>query len=156
MAWSRSPFHTKRWAGYFLLAGAIGMVTGGVWFAADARAFLYTSLRTDGTVVALERKRNAKGFDTYHPVVRFIPSETNETVEFKSWFGAWPSPFAVSDRVEVAYDSADPRRARINSFWTIWFLPILLIAFGLACGLAGYHTLRHIRSAGTPRPGPKS
>lgn len=121
------------------------MVMGGVWYAADARTFLYTSLRTDGTIVALERKRNAKGFDTYHPVVRFIPPETNETVEFKSRFGVWPSPFAVSDRVEVAYDPADPRRARINSFWTIWFLPILLVCFGLACGVAGYETVRRTR-----------
>ena len=156
MAWFSSPFHTKRWAGYFLLAGALGMAIGAVWYAADARTFLNTSLRTDGTVVALERKRNAKGFDTYHPVVRFIPPETNETVEFKSRFGVWPSPFSVSDRVEVAYDPADPRRARINSFWTIWFLPILLMAFGLACGLAGYHTLRGIRRAGASRSGPKS
>lgn len=132
------------------------MVIAGVWYAEDARTFLNISLRTNGNVVALERKRNAKGFDTYHPVVRFTPPETNETVEFKSRFGVWPSPFAVSDGVEVAYDPADPRRAKINSFWTLWFLPILLIAFGFACGLAGYHTLRRTRTSGTPRPGSKS
>ena len=122
------------------------MGIGGIWFMANAMIFLDTSLRVDGTVVALERKRNAKGFDTYHPVVQFMPTEPPEIVEFTSRFGIWPSPFAVSDSVEVAYDPTDPTRARINSFWTIWFLPMLLVVFGSACGLAGYHTLRHARS----------
>ena len=132
------------------------MVFGGLWYVADARTFLATSLRTDGTVVALERKRNAKGFDTDHPVVQFIAPQTNETVEIRSRFGVRPSPFAVSDRVEVAYDPADPKRARINSFWTVWFLPILLIMFGVACATAGYDTLRRARRARGSSSGPKS
>ena len=145
-------FHKQRWAGYFLVVGGISMIFAGIWFVVNAVTFLNSTSRTDGTVVALERKSNAKGFDTYHPVVRFIPPETETTVEFKSRFGVWPSPFAISDRVEVAYDPVTDRRPRINSFWTIWFLPMLLFAFGLACGFAGYHTLQNIRNADKPRP----
>lgn len=135
--------HTQAWAGYFLLVGGLAMVLTGIWYVAEAVTFLEETERTDGTVIALERKKNAKGFDQDHPVVRFTSPETSETVEFKSRFGIWPSPFAVSDRVEVAYDPSNLQRARINSFWTIWFLPLLLVAFGLACGVAGYHTLRN-------------
>jgi hypothetical protein len=107
--------------------------------------FLDATARTGGRIVAIERERGVKGLPLDHPVVRFTPPETGETVEFKSRFGAWPSPFAVAENVEVAYDPADPAQARIHSFWTIWFMPILLAAFGLACLAAGYLTLRQTR-----------
>jgi hypothetical protein len=135
-------FHSKRLAGYFLVAGGIVMLVAGIWFAGEAADFLETTARTDGTVVALQRERGIKGSTEDHPVVRFVQPETGETVEFKSRFGIWPSPFTVGEVVEVAYDPADPTRADINSFWTIWLLPILLAAFGLACFAAGLHTLR--------------
>jgi hypothetical protein len=138
----KKHFHTKRLAGYFLVAGGIVMLIAGIWFAGEAMEFLDTTARTDGTVVALKRERGAKGAREDHPVVRFVPPETGEAVEFKSRFGIWPSPFSVGDAVEVAYDPADPSRADINSFWTIWLLPLLLAAFGLACFGAGLHTLR--------------
>ncbi len=134
--------HTQAWAGYFLLIGGMAMLLTGIWYLAEAATFLEDTERTHGTVIALERKKNVKGFDQDHPVVRFTSPATGETVEFTSRFGIWPSPFAISDRVEVAYDPANPQRARVNSFWTIWFLPLLLVAFGLACGIAGFHTLR--------------
>lgn len=138
-------FHTKRWAGYVLLIGGTAMAIGGIWFISQAAAFLDATARTDGTVIALERKRSAKGFDQDHPVVRFTVPETGETIELQSRFGMWPSPFAVGDAVEVAYDPADPARARIDSFWTLWFVPVLLVTFGLACIAAGTTTLRQRR-----------
>lgn len=118
------------------------MVVTGIWFVVETVEFLGATVRTGGTVIALKRERGAKGFAEDHPVVRFVPPETGETVEFRSRFGMWPSPFSVAQSVEVAYDPADPAQARINSFWTIWFLPLLLAAFGLACVAAGHHTLR--------------
>ena len=121
------------------------MAVVGVWYTVEAMEFLDATARTDGTVVALKRERSAKGLAEDHPVVRFVAPETGEAVEFKSRFGIWPSPFAVAERVEVAYDPADPSRAKINSFWTIWFLPLLLGVFGLACFAAGYQTLRQTR-----------
>lgn len=139
-------FHQKRWAGYFLVAGGIVMVVASIWLTGEAMDFLGTTARTDGTVVALKRERGAKGMAEDHPVVRFVPPETGETVEFKSRFGLWPSPFAVGDAVEVAYDPADTARVDINSFWTIWLLPLLLVLFGLACFAAGFDTLRRTRN----------
>ncbi len=138
----KGKFHTKRLAGYFLVVGGIVMLVAGIWFIGEAMEFLDTTARTDGTVVALKRERGAKGMAEDHPVVRFVSPESGETVEFKSRFGMWPSPFTVGEEVEVAYDPAHPSRADINSFWTIWLLPLLLAAFGLACFAAGVHTLR--------------
>jgi len=141
------PFHTKRWAGYFLAVGGIAMIVAGIWYGAESMAFLDTAARTDGTVIALKRERSAKGMALDHPVVRFTHPESGEAVEFKSRFGIWPSPFAVGEPVEVAYDPADPSQAKIDSFWTIWLLPLLLALFGLACLVAGYHTLHKTKSS---------
>jgi hypothetical protein len=141
------PFHTKRWAGYFLAAGGIAMIVAGIWYAVESMEFLDTTARTEGTVIALKRERGSKGMALDLPVVRFTSPESGETVEFKSRFGIRPSPFAVGDPVEVAYDPSDPSRAKIDSFWTIWFLPILLALFGLACFAAGFHTLRITRKS---------
>jgi len=119
------------------------MAATGVWYTVEAIQFLDTTARTDGTVVALKRERSVKGLAEDYPVVHFVPPDTGEAVEFKSRFGIWPSPFSVGERVEVAYDPADPSRADINSFWTIWLFPVLLEMFALACFAAGLHTLRH-------------
>lgn len=142
---AKGGFHTKRWAGWLLLAGGLVLATAGGWFVIEGANFLERTARTHGTIVALMRERSAKGLKEDHPVVRFVPPETGKPVEFKSRFGMWPSPFAVAERVEVAYDPADPVQARINSFWTIWFIPILICAFGLACLAAGLQTLRRTR-----------
>lgn len=41
----------------------------------------------------------------------------------------------------MAYDPDDPDDARIVSFWMLWFLPGVMILFGLACLYAGRHTM---------------
>lgn len=141
----KGRFHTKHWAGYFLLAGGIVMSVTGIWQLVEGIEFLDAAARAEGTIVALERERSAKGLPEDHPVVLFTVPEIGVAIPFKSRFGMWPSPFSVGEKVEVAYDPGDPARARINSFWTIWFVPILIWAFGLACFAAGYHTLRQTR-----------
>ena len=123
------------------------MLAGGIWFAAQSMQFLDTAARTDGTVVAVKRKRGAKGMALDHPVVRFVPVETGESIEFRSPVGLRPSPFAVGDPVEVAYDREDPKQAKIDSFWTIWFVPLVLALFGIACLVAGSHTLRKTKTS---------
>lgn len=138
----KGHFHTKRWAGYFLVVGGIVMAITGVWQIFGGQAFLDATARAEGTIVTLERERSAKGMAEDHPVVLFTAPESGVTFSFRSRFGVWPSPFAVGENVEVAYDPANPTRARINSFWTIWFMPFLITVFGFACLAAGSHTLR--------------
>ena len=141
----KGSFHTKRWAGYFLLVGGIVMAIAGACQILEGKGFLDATERAEGTIIALERKTSAKGLPEDHPVVLFTAPESGLTFPFKSRFGMWPSPFAVGEKVEVAYNPANPGQARINSFWTIWFVPILIGAFGLACIAAGFQTLRQIR-----------
>lgn len=147
MSFLSGSFHKKRWAGYFLAAGGIAMVIGGIWFAMAAGDFLDRTARADGTVVALQRKTGSKGMPLDYPVVRFHHPEGGGEVEFKSRVGLWPSPFSVGEAVLVAYDPADPSHAEIESFWTNWFLPLVMALFGLCCFAAGFHTLRATKAA---------
>ncbi len=136
------PFHKMRWAGYFLVAGGIVMAATGVWQVVESTEFLDATARAEGAIVALEREKSAKGMPVDRPIFIFTAPETGVTFPIKSRFGIWPSPFSVGETVEVAYDPGDPAQARINSFWTIWFLPLLLALFGAACLFAGSHTLK--------------
>lgn len=55
----------------------------------------------------------------------------------------WTGLFLFVGGLDVlAYDQGESEKAEINSFWTIWFPPILMILFGLMCLGAGSVILR--------------
>jgi hypothetical protein len=93
-------------------------------------------------VVGVKAKRSAKGMTLYHPQVTFVAPQEGRPVTFQSRTGLWPSPFAVSDKVKVAFDPADPGSARIVSFWTLWFLPACMFGFGLLAVILGCSKLK--------------
>lgn len=134
----------KRLTGYFLLAGGLAMVGAGIWFAVDHARFLQRTDRAPGAVVEIVAERGARGMTLYHPVVRYRPADRGDAVVFKAKPGLWPSPFAVGDRVTVAYDRDDPDDAMIVSFWMLWFLPLAMALLGAGCLFAGRDTLRKI------------
>jgi len=134
-------FAKSRTAAVILIAGGLALCGGGGWLGASEAAFLAAAERAPGVVTAIESKRGSKGGRLYFPVVRFDPPGRAGSVTFREKTALWPSPFAVGDAVTVAYDPARPGDARVASFWTLWFLPVLMAAFGLLCIAAGGHTL---------------
>ena len=143
MSWKKHPA-----AGIFLIAGGIAMLMGAIWLSIDTVRFTASADRTPGTVVALQRERGARGSKRDHPVVAYQDSKTGSTVQFKSSFGIWPSPFKPGDAVVVAV-RATPRRVEIASFWTLWFMQVVLVACALACLLAGRSVLLTHRDSGS-------
>jgi len=87
-------------------------------------------------------KRSAKGMTLYHPQVTFVTPRDGRPVNFRSRIGLWPSPFAVGEKVTVAFDPADPGTAKIVSIWTLWFLPGCMIALGLLAVVLGRTKLK--------------
>ena len=134
--------HKNRWRAVFLLAGGLGMLIGGIWYAREAAVFLQETQKTAGMVIDLKRERGVRGTREDHPIVRFVISETGREAVFKSKVGLWPSPFEVGETVEVAYDPGDPKQVEINSFWTLWLPPVAMMVFGALCLGAGLLTLR--------------
>ena len=118
------------------------MMIAGIWIAIATLDFVRHAERASGTVTEVVGERGARGSKLCFPVVRYRPREQGSSVVFKARPGLWPSPFSVGDDVIVAYKKDDPNDAKIVSFWTLWFMPAVLTLFGLACLLAGLHTLR--------------
>lgn len=91
-SWSMKPLHRYRWAVLYLFLGGLAMVIGGLWIGRDSAQFLELAARAEGIVVGITEKRDVKDPAMDHAIVRFSSPET----------GLWPSPFAVSDAVQVA------------------------------------------------------
>jgi hypothetical protein len=126
-----------KWLGRaFLGVGAILIVVS-LGSAGLTLRFVHRSARATGNVVGMEESDSGDG-RTFHPVVRFAPA-SGFPREFRSSFGANPPSYRVGDEVRVLYDPADPGRASIDSFLSLWFVPLLTGIMGpiaLALGLS--------------------
>ncbi|NKB49708.1 MAG: DUF3592 domain-containing protein [Alphaproteobacteria bacterium] len=131
----------QRLTGGFLLVGGVCLTIAGIWFLVATTDFVRHAERAPGQVMEVVGERGARGSKLYYPMVRYLPHDRGSSTVFKAKPGLWPSPFSVGDTVTVAYRADDPDGAKIVSFWTLWFLPIVLILFGLGCLFAGRHTL---------------
>jgi len=79
----------------------------------------------DGTVVALHESRATSDSGvTYAPVVRYDVG--GRTYTFTSSNSSDPPAYKVGERVALRYDPADPARARIDSWWELWLMPVML------------------------------
>jgi len=123
-----------------LVGGGLALGVGGVWITVVHVAFLDQAGRSVGDVVAIAKERGVKGTPLHFAIVRHQPAGSDVAIEFKAKPGLWPSPFSVGDEVEVAYDPAHPDDAKIVSFWTLWFLPAVMVLVGVACLVAGRST----------------
>jgi hypothetical protein len=140
MSWIRHPL-----AGAFLIVGGIALLGFGAWRGVENDRLLRAAETVPGKVVALERRKGTRGSTREHAVVEYRDPRTGTVETFTSAFGIWPSPFAVGDDVAVAV-RRDPPRIEIDSFWSLFFMPLVVAVFGLACLLAGRSILNVWRS----------
>jgi hypothetical protein len=72
----------------------------------------------------------------YYPVVEF--EAAGNRVRFQDGVGSLPPDYAVGEAVEVLYELADPREARIRSWKRLWLAPTIFIVVGaLPAGVFG-------------------
>jgi len=88
-------------------------------------SLLRVAAKASGVVVEEVRRSSQDGGTSYAPRVRFHARD-GKAVDFVSSISSSPPRYVVGDRVSVIYDPANPSRARINSFWDLWFLPMIL------------------------------
>lgn len=115
--------------GIFLLVG-LGLLGGSAYLTYDTRRALSVGVRADGEVTDLYENRDSDGDITYRPRVRFRTRE-GDSVEFTSSVGSHPAAFGVGETVAVIYNPASPDDARIDSFFQLWFAPLLLGGMGV-------------------------
>lgn len=141
----------------FTLVG-LGLLLIGGYLALRTQEFLGRAVSAQGTVVELVRSRSSDS-TTYRPVVQFTTVD-GRPVEMVSSVGSNPPGYSVGETVEVRYDPAHPEDAKLTGFFSLWFLPLLLMglgtvfaSIGLAFSLSAKVRARRaaqLRQEGTP------
>lgn len=106
----------------------IAMLVGTFFLYRSTEAFLATSMKAEGSVVALVTSRSNDS-TTYRPVVQFT-TQDGQAVEFTSSSGSNPPSYNKGERVEVLYSPTAPQEAKINGFFSLWGGAVILGILG--------------------------
>lgn len=63
------------------------------------------------------------------------------THRVRSGYGSEPPRYRLGDRVAVLYDPAEPARAEIDDYYTLWHGPTILLFVGTVGVIAGFITM---------------
>jgi Protein of unknown function (DUF3592) len=97
-----------------------------LWFVAHAS-------KTEGRIVAMERRDDSKGHATYSPVFTYNDASSVTHTQSCSMSSSSFS-YEVGEKVTVLYDPARPINSKIDTFTTIWLFPLVLIGMSLFSG----------------------
>jgi hypothetical protein len=118
----------------------IGLLVASVVAVGHTRSFLADAVSAPGVVEGLVPRtstdRDNRTSTTYAPQVRFTTA-AGESVTFVSGSSSSPPAYQVGDTVEVLYVAADPRRARVHDWFSLWGLPTILGGLGAVFAAIG-------------------
>jgi hypothetical protein len=112
----------------FGLVGA-GLLAAAIVIYAGNRSFEQHARRAAGHVVSLEPSQGSDRSLTYLPIVQFT-AEDGRTIEFSSGVSSNPPAYDVGEEVSVLYDPAKPTDAKIDAFWQVHFVTVVLGGIG--------------------------
>ncbi|MBX9256680.1 DUF3592 domain-containing protein [Desmonostoc muscorum CCALA 125] len=120
--------------------GSIIAVTG-IIIGMNTRSFVAAAIPAEGTVIELVQRLSSpdsKGRRSYiyYPVVQYT-TRSGESTIFESNSGSSPPQFAKGQHVEILYTPDKPGSAMINSWLTLWFLPLMLTGLGSIFAVVG-------------------
>jgi len=118
----------------FTLIGA-AMLFGAFASYNSTSSFIERATETKGTVIDLVASRSSDS-TSYYPVVVFEDASGRQ-IKFQSGSGSNPPSFNRGERVSVLYEPAAPESARINSFFSLWGVAVIVGGMGLVFGLVG-------------------
>ena len=128
------------WIGLVFALVGTGMAIGTYYAWSSSNELVNDGIRTAGTVIDLEYRRDDDGGGTYAPVVEFR-DENGQRQLYRSSAGSNPPSYDRGEQVVLYYKRGTPERAMIDSFSDRWFLPLITGVFTLAFGGAGYTIL---------------
>jgi len=106
------------------LVATLLLIVSAVW-GGISYTFIHSATQTTGQVIGLETQ--GRGFS---PRIQFT-TEAGEVLDFKPMSSQSPSPYQVGDTVTVYYFPEAPEAAKLGSFISLWFGPMML-------GIAGF------------------
>jgi hypothetical protein len=102
---------------------AVVMLAVSIWYGYSSWNFYSNGVEVQGTVVRLE-SHSSDGVSTYSPV--FSYTIDGQQYEYESVNSSSPPTHEVGDVETLLYLPNNPEKARQNSFWELWLLPIIL------------------------------
>ena len=112
---------------FFLLVGTI-MLLGSFNFYSKTQDFLEVAITTKGYIIKLIEVNSSDPI-TYKHVFEFS-TKNGESINITSSSSSNPPSYSVGEAVEVLYVEASPSEAKINSFFSLWAIPIILGVLG--------------------------
>ena len=126
----------------FTIIGIL-MLAGAAFLSNSTYQFIQQAAIQTGTVVAIEQSESKDSY-VYHPVVKFVTAD-NQAIKFRSSIGSNPPSYRIGESVDVIYIPAEPHKAKINSFMSLWFVEIIVAGIGSIFFLIGAIPLFIIR-----------
>jgi hypothetical protein len=119
----KSP-HKLGCAFVLLPISAIILLGVSIWYAYSSYMFYSNGIEVQGTVVRLESSSSSEGGTTYSPVFRYTIND--QQYEYEGVNSSYPPANKVGDIETLLVDPTNPGKARQNSFWELWLLPVIL------------------------------
>jgi len=119
------------------IIGALILLTGvipgalAVFFYLRTSSFIENAEIADGVVTEIEHSG-----DTYHPVFSFRDAKGDEH-EIHSSVGSNPPSHQKGEKVRVYYDPQNPTDACLDSFFSLWFGPVICGALAVVPTILG-------------------
>ena len=104
------------------------------WF--RTRAFLENAQKAQGTVIRMVYSSDSEGGGGYSPVYTFR-TISGQVIEVTDRMSSNPPQFKEGQIIDVLYDTDNPNKARINKWFNLYFVPMLLGFLGLIFGGIG-------------------
>lgn len=86
------------------------------------KTFIKNAHIVTGTLTELEKSDSDD--DMFFPVYSYL-NENGDTLTLKPYFSQ-NNPGSIGDTIEIYFDPLHPDSAKFNSFWSLWFIPLLL------------------------------
>jgi hypothetical protein len=134
----------------FSLVG-VGMLVGAFFSFQSTSTFLEAATAKPGVVTDLIRSRSSDS-NAYYPLVRFEDDQGRLT-EFLSSSGSNPPSYSRGERVSVLFIPGDAESARINGFFSLWGVTLIIAGLGgvfLMIG-AGMFVVPAVRNTGAAK-----
>ena len=137
MSWTENLWRALDTAGGcldHLRSGCVWLLLNLVWIVMLGGAYYYghtswalsrSGVSVEGTVIAMKESPATQDSGvTYYPVIRYEVG--GQTYTYTSSNSSDPPAYHVGERVWLRYDPADPHRARIDSWYELWLMPVML------------------------------
>lgn len=109
---------------YLLPISAVILLAVSIWYSYSSYQFVSNGVKVEGTVVRLESSHSSDSGTTYSPVFRYTVN--GQEYEYESVNSSNPPTHEVGEVSTLLYDPNDPEKARENSFWELWLMPVIL------------------------------